>query len=289
LHGTQPQSRESRESCGAAQQKVLLVDDDPISLEIVSLMLGSDGHQVQRACDGETALRMLGLAPGGAAAARTPTGDLPDVLLPDVLLIDMHMPGLSGESLAEQVRAMAGPRPKLLAMSATLMEARGFDGFLQKPLTMEDLREGMRAERRSAAPRRPKVKSKPPRRRPKAGMEDSGADPCLDQAILGKLARAMPAASLKELYAACIADSRAHAAILEELARAGKPAELPPEAHRIKGAALMLGASRVAQVALSLEGGSCNKEAALHLVAELQLALDELERMLLAGKLESES
>lgn len=281
MHGTQPQSSEFR---GAAQQKVLLVDDDPISLEIVSLMLGADGHQVLRASDGETALRMLGLAADGAAG-RTPAGELPDVLL-----IDMHMPGLSGESLAEQVRGLAGPRPKLLAMSATLMEARGFDGFLQKPLTMEDLREGLGPGTRSNAPRPGKVKPRPRVRRAQAGIQaeikDNGAEPCLDQAILRKLAGAMPAAALKELYAACIADSRAHAAILEELARAGKQAEVPPEAHRIKGAALMLGASRVARIALSLERGSCNKEAALHLVAELQLALDELERMLLAGKLE---
>lgn len=275
-------------------------------------MLGSDGHQVLRASDGETALRMLGLAPSGAAPARTQTGELPDVLLPDVLLIDMHMPGLSGERLAQEVRALTGPRPKLLAMSATRMEARGFDGFLQKPLSMEDLREGMRAAAiRPAAASPSKVKPKAPLRHPlrpqvghparrsKAGMEDSGAEPCLDQAVLdqpvldkdifGKLARAMPPAALDQLYAACLADSRIHAAILEELARAGKQAELPPEAHRIKGAALMLGASRVAQIALSLERGSCNKEAALHLVAELQLALNELERILLAGKLQKEN
>lgn len=277
MHGAQPQSSEFR---GAAQQKVLLVDDDPISLEIISLMLGSDGHQVLRASDGETALRMLGLAPDSAAAGRTQTGELPDVLL-----IDMHMPGLSGESLAEQVRRLAGARPKLLAMSATLMEVRGFDGFLQKPLTMEGLREGLRTEVRAKAPRPSKEPPKPVRRA-RAGMEDSGAEPCLDQVILRKLAGAMPPAALKELYAACIADSRAHAAILKELARAGKQAEVPMEAHRIKGAALMLGASRVARIALSLERGSCNKEAALHLVDELQLALDELERMLLAGKLE---
>lgn len=315
----------------AAQQKVLLVDDDPITLEILSLMLGTDGHDVRSVQGCEAALHMLNGAESGAP--------------PDVLLVDMHMPGMPAAHLAERVRAIHGSRLVLLAMSATTMDKHqlhGFDGFLQKPFTIEDLRgvlqirfpkdsppksgngishasPGRRrasdmqpslskgntgASRRAAAgtaknhKRRlnratgnPPVADPPAPGQPivnQAAPAASIIESTLDRAVVEKLSRAMPAAALKELYDACIADSRVHAKIIEELARSRQLDAIPPEAHRIKGAALMVGASHLASAALSLEWGSCKSEDPLPLVAELHRALERLERILQADELGKE-
>jgi CheY-like chemotaxis protein len=259
----------------AEQQKVLLVDDDAISLEILALMLGCDGHEVLRASDGEAALQMLSRDCGR---------------LPDVLLVDMQMPGISGESLAERIRAMQGPHPLLLAMSATAVERRnlrGFDGFLQKPLAIEDLRSALHSPRKANGRRTGNAASV---RTAKGGNQRAASTaagtPPVDVALQAKLAKTMPAAALRELYEACMSDSRDRAAILEKLVLEGKLAEIPREAHRIKGGASMIGATRLAAVASELERGSCKEEDTRRLVSDLQRALDELERILLASSSE---
>lgn len=270
----------------ATQHRVLLVDDDAVSLEILALMLGYDGHQVLRACDATAALSMLSRGDCG--------------VFPDVLLVDMHMPGISAQLLAEQVRALEAPQPLLLAMSASAMNSRqlrGFDGFLQKPLAIEDLRCALQTKSRAAGPAGTRtVRSKnggAPKQNGKPSADHSnghGAQTAIlqdersvDETVLAKLAKAMPAAALKELYEACIVDSRARASTLKKLAQTRKPAEIPREAHRIKGSALMIGASRLARLAAALEQGSCKEEDTVRLVDDLEHAVDELERIL-AGR-----
>ncbi len=71
---------------------------------------------------------------------------------PDVLLVDLQMPGVSGREVAKQVQAMRGPKPLLLAMSATEVQGQellGFDGFLLKPLALDDLRRALKLDKRS--------------------------------------------------------------------------------------------------------------------------------------------
>ena len=248
----------------AEQQKVLLVDDDAISLEILALMLGCDGHEVLRASDGEAALQMLSRDCGR---------------LPDVLLVDMQMPGISGESLAERIRAMQGPHPLLLAMSATAVERRdlrGFDGFLQKPLAIEDLRSALHSPRKTNGRRIGNAASVRTAKGNQSAASTAAGTPAVNVAIQAKLAKTMPAAALRELYEACISDSRDRAAILEKLALEGKLAEIPREAHRIKGGASMIGATRLAAVASELERGSCKEEDTRRLVSDLQRALDDV-------------
>ena len=64
----------------------------------------------------------------------------------------------------------------------------------------------------------------------------------------------------------------------------GDLAAVRQSAHRIKGAAAMIGASYLAKFAGALEVGG-NKEAATpHVLDDLRVACNELERMLLAGK-----
>lgn len=274
------------------QHRVLVVDDDAISIEILALMLGCDGHEVLQAADAVVAFELL--------AASTPGGS------PDVLLIDLQMPGMTGSELARNIRTLKGAKPRLLAMSATAVDDRslvGFDGFLLKPLLLEDLRRALAAEaplssgngqtraaRRRSASRTSasKIRKSPLSENPvreNLVIQDSDRSVDLDRSVLMKLSRAMTPLNLQELYAACIADSRMRISILQEQLSAANLEAARRSAHQIKGAASMLGAARLASLAGRLEAGSCKEEDTASLTADLLDACNQLERILLEGKL----
>jgi CheY-like chemotaxis protein/HPt (histidine-containing phosphotransfer) domain-containing protein len=258
----------TRSSGIEARHKVLLVDDDAVSLELMALLLAHEGHQVVRANDAGTALELLSSDKSGR---------------PDVLLVDLQMPGVSGGQLAEKVRAMGSPGPLLLAMSASEVQRQqllAFDGFLLKPLAVDDLRRALTPKKRG---RKPGVRVAHPGRvepRPPAGL-------ALDMTVIKKLLAMMPRESLLELFSACIADSRSSIRDLQNYVQQGGVNDdgVRPLAHRIKGAASMVGAVRLAQLAGDLEVGGSKEAATPGVFADLLNACSELERMLLAGNL----
>ena len=109
--------------------RILVVEDDVDTAESTSLLLRTLGHCSRAAFSGEGALTE-------APAFR-----------PDLMLIDLAMPKLDGCELANRLRLMPdfGQTP-LIAVSG-FVDARhrqraldaGFDGFLSKPFTLEDL------------------------------------------------------------------------------------------------------------------------------------------------------
>jgi len=252
------------------RHKVLLVDDDAISLELMAVVLAHEGHQVLRANDAGAALELL--------ATNTDAR-------PDVLLVDLQMPGISGRQLAEKVRALKGPEPLLLAMSATEVQRQqllAFDGFLLKPLAVGDLSKALKPKKRG---RPPAVRVAHPGR--PATVPANPPAPTLDMAVIAKLRAMMPLEALHDVVAACIADTRSCVNALQNQVQAGNTTAVRQYAHRIKGAAAMIGAAHLARLAGLLEMGG-NKEAATPVVLnDLLNACSELERMLLAGKFAS--
>ena len=93
------ESRNSRHS-------VLIVDDDSLSREVLSVLLESEGYLTRTASHGEDALKLL--------AALSVEGHLPQTIL-----ADLQMPGLAGNPLAERFRALYGPSLHLIVMSAS--------------------------------------------------------------------------------------------------------------------------------------------------------------------------
>ncbi len=71
---------------GPKRGNILLVDDQPENLELLSHLLEEDGHNVQQAIDGEIALRVIGST------------------MPDLILLDIFMPKLDGYSVCQQLR-----------------------------------------------------------------------------------------------------------------------------------------------------------------------------------------
>ena len=112
-------------------RRILVVDDDPASCELVAYFLKSLGYRVAIAADGPRALNM----------------DLDDDI--ELVILDAHMPKYDGV----EVLAMIRERPraeavKVLALTGDdsvevreAMERTGIDGFLTKPVDLVALRE----------------------------------------------------------------------------------------------------------------------------------------------------
>ncbi len=66
---------------------VLIVDDDPETVELSSAFLESAGHRITKGCNGEEGLQSLDAGP-----------------LPDCVLLDVDMPVLSGPEMAHRMR-----------------------------------------------------------------------------------------------------------------------------------------------------------------------------------------
>jgi CheY-like chemotaxis protein len=106
---------------------ILIIEDNPASLELVSYLLQAFEHTVVAATDGESGLALV--------------QELPV----DLIICDLQLPGLSGYEVARQVKedpavaaipilavtafAMVGDRDRILAA--------GFDGYMAKPIQPE--------------------------------------------------------------------------------------------------------------------------------------------------------
>lgn len=109
--------------------RLLLVDDDPSLLRLLTLRLEGEGYQVINADSAETALALL------------------TKQSVDVVLSDLRMPGLDGMSLFDEIaKRYKGLPVVLMTAHGSIPEAvaatqRGVFGFLTKPLNPAELRE----------------------------------------------------------------------------------------------------------------------------------------------------
>jgi len=109
------------------QSEILLVDDDPDLLQLISLRLTSAGYRVRTADSGETALAAL-------AVAR-----------PAAVITDLKMPGIDGMQLFQAIHRQHPALPVIiLTAHGTIPDAvsatqRGVFGFLTKPFDSQEL------------------------------------------------------------------------------------------------------------------------------------------------------
>lgn len=119
--------------------RVLLVDDDPVSLRLLEAAVASFGHAADTRRDGEAAW---------AAFESSPY---------DVVISDRDMPGISGVDLCRRLRAHeAGRRAYVVIVTGRDQRqdvldgmAAGADDYLTKPLQVDDLQRRMIAAART--------------------------------------------------------------------------------------------------------------------------------------------
>jgi len=228
---------------------VLLIDDDPISREVLSMILEMHGYPVACAEDGQEALASL------AKDA------------PDVILMDTQMPGLSGLELIRTLRARTGARIVAISGSDVSGAIRmAADGFLLKPIQPEDLDALLAA---GPAPSQERA----------AFLSFHQDSSVIDPAVLGKLTALMPPAAVREIYAAVATDLATRLVTLASAMDTGDAAEVARIAHTAKGGCSMVGLTAATAAAARLEASNGNGTWPKEL-SQLQSALAALQRML---------
>jgi CheY-like chemotaxis protein len=103
---------------------IMIVDDNPVNLKLVRVLLTKQGYQVCTAMDAEEALLTL------------------ESVHPHLILMDVQLPGIDGLTLTRQLKA--DPRTQdilIIALTAYAMKGdeqkardAGCDGFIPKPI-----------------------------------------------------------------------------------------------------------------------------------------------------------
>src|SRR5690242_1718000 len=114
---------------GAVTARILVVDDTPANVKLLSDLLATKGYEVATAVNGTEALRHLSTA------------------RPDLVLLDVMMPDLSGYDVCRAVRANPDTAllPVVLVTSLDPQQERvkgieaGADDFLSKPINRPEL------------------------------------------------------------------------------------------------------------------------------------------------------
>lgn len=135
LEPAQPPVRSpERASSEAPARRVILVEDEPLSRDVITRMLEHDGHRVSAFAAGQAAIDRL-------QAAEAMDGH-------DVALVDGNLPDLTGLATADWLRDLSGAAPlTIILMTAQVTDAHvqaqqagRIDRVVQKPITMATIR-----------------------------------------------------------------------------------------------------------------------------------------------------
>lgn len=104
-------------------KSILVADDDPDILNIVTVSLETQGYEVHRATNGREAV------------------DVARECRPDLILLDMMMPVMSGYEAVAELKADPATEPipivglsaKAMATDIELASGIGIDGYITKP------------------------------------------------------------------------------------------------------------------------------------------------------------
>jgi signal transduction histidine kinase/CheY-like chemotaxis protein/HPt (histidine-containing phosphotransfer) domain-containing protein len=222
---------------------VLLIDDHPTNRMVIARQLALAGYATEAAEDG---LQGLERWRSGRYA---------------LVLSDVHMPGLGGYELARMIRAEEEqrrlPRTPIVALTASAVKgeaerclAAGMDDFVAKPVGIQALAATLQRWLPHTAPKTSTPAPAVPRALPQ--LEDpSPLDPRALDALAGGDEHAVRA-----LLEDFLASTRQDLEELDTARAAGDFAGLARQAHKIKGAAQLVGALELAEAASRLEIGS---------------------------------
>jgi CheY-like chemotaxis protein len=107
-----------------ADERILVIDDDPVNLKLTRVLLSSEGYLVRTAADASEALQVL------------------KEFTPQLILVDIQLPGIDGLELSRQLRRDPTTRHvPMVGLTAYAMKgdeerilAAGLDGYISKPI-----------------------------------------------------------------------------------------------------------------------------------------------------------
>ena len=112
-----------------AKNSILIVDDNPVNLKLIRVLLTGEGYDVRTAADAEEAMQVLKEAN------------------PHLILMDVQLPGIDGLELTRRLKTDPATRDiKILGLTAYAMKgdeekilAAGCDGYIAKPIDTRTL------------------------------------------------------------------------------------------------------------------------------------------------------
>ncbi|HEX7641183.1 MAG TPA: response regulator [Burkholderiaceae bacterium] len=113
---------------------VLVVEDTPANIKLVTMLLEKDGYRVLQAENGADGVRLAQL------------------YLPDIILMDIQLPDMDGLAAVKLLRQEAATRHlKIVALTAFAMKGdedkmleSGCDGYIAKPIRYQSFLEEVR-------------------------------------------------------------------------------------------------------------------------------------------------
>ena len=254
-----------------AGARVLVVDDHPVNRDVLQGQLRALGVAADTAADGRE----------GLAAWRQ--GDYA------IVFADVHMPEMDGFEMTARMRIEEverdRPRTPIVAVTANAMRgedercrAAGMDAYLSKPVALDRLRATLQRWMPAAEP----VAAKSA-----VSATATGGSPILDRSTLSAW-MGDDHKAIRSLLDKFLATAREVRDDIERAMAAGDLASVAAAAHKLKGAALAIGAGRVADVALALEtaGRTADRagceDALGPLASETRLVAAEIEGVVVA-------
>jgi two-component system cell cycle response regulator DivK len=116
------------------RNRILVVEDNPKNLKLVTDVLTHWGYVVIEATTGEDGVRLAGEES------------------PDLVLMDLQLPGIDGMEALRRIREADGGRqvPVVAVTASAMTQDRervfdsGFDGYVEKPISVRDLHDQVR-------------------------------------------------------------------------------------------------------------------------------------------------
>jgi CheY-like chemotaxis protein len=110
-------------------EPILIVDDNPLNMKLVRILLSGEGYEVRTASDAVEALRVL------------------TDFTPRLILMDIQLPGIDGLELTRRLKSKRNTRHiTILGLTAYAMKgdeerilAAGCDGYVPKPIDTRKL------------------------------------------------------------------------------------------------------------------------------------------------------
>jgi len=259
----------------AYRLKILLVEDNPVSRELVLNILRRRGHRVTLAGDGQEALAAFGRKSF------------------DLILMDVQLPVMDGLEATRIIRATEGVRghhTPIVALTGNnrkkdreRCKAAGMDEFLSKPVRVAELLAAIRRQCTGKASDEPAQPEGDPVIQGTARQVDI---PALFEQVDGEQALAAKLADMFE------SDFPGHLTAVEAALHGNDAAQLTQAAHAIKGLIGVFGKGAAFAAARSLEmqarGGKLGGAQALAATLEREAHLLKQELAELAAKWRNE-
>jgi|SRR5918999_5570243 CheY-like chemotaxis protein len=112
-----------------ARESILIVDDNPVNMKLIRILLSGEGYDVRTAANANEALAIL------------------KDFTPALILMDIQMPGIDGLELTRRLKSDPETRDiKIIGLTAYAMKGdqeriigAGCDGYIPKPIETRTL------------------------------------------------------------------------------------------------------------------------------------------------------